>query len=551
MTKRKSTRKPPTRNAPPASRDGSASRRAGDEPPVEPDGAVGSAPGVSEAGAAGANGSRPPAPAAGSARRKPVAARSGRRKPTGKSGRASAAKRAGSSGRRKVTAPPPAPTTGEGADDRQADDHDDALDPADSGEHVIGSDDAHPAYPPDPDDGSGLALRHRSGDAAGRRATESVTEAILRRRRPPVESTFDTYLREINTTPLLTADQEKILGRRVRAALGFAQRDELMTAHSLGPLTYQALARVEPGDYPDGSDALAAYLRALDRLAEAIDHETAVAADDARSDIIDDAQLALLQKLRTNLVFMRDPDTARTGPTLEARDAMIRANLRLVVAIAKSYVNRGLSLMDLIEEGNIGLMKAVERFDPDEGCRFSTYATHWIKQAIRRSLETGGKPIRIPTYMIALISKYKQTTTRLSAQLGRQPSELEVAEAMEEKPETVARIVDSMRTARSLDAETSGDEMRSLSEVLEDERGRPPEEAMERAADVDRAKQLLHVLSDRERRVLTLRYGLDDHEPRTLKEIGAEIKLTRERVRQIENEALRKLRLHANRSGEF
>ena len=271
-----------------------------------------------------------------------------------------------------------------------------------------------------------------------------------------------------------------------------------------------------------------------------------------------------LNRLRGCLAYMADRQHLKAGPSLDARDLMVRANLRLVVNIAKHYANRGLSLMDLIEEGNIGLMKAVERFDPEEGCRFSTYATWWIKQAIRRSLDTNSKPIRIPTYMIGLISRFKQAQRKLSSRLGRLPGISEVAEEMDVTNEMAERISRSMRTSHSIDQEMAGDGMGALSDVLEDERGNRPDEELFGQDDVEQLGHLLSRLDQRERDILLLRFGLnidtvlerysnklvksgDSFHPLTLKEIGALINLTRERVRQIENEAIRKLQNHIRR----
>ncbi|MGE0433235.1 MAG: RNA polymerase sigma factor RpoD/SigA [Planctomycetota bacterium] len=265
-----------------------------------------------------------------------------------------------------------------------------------------------------------------------------------------------------------------------------------------------------------------------------------------------------LNRLRGCLPYMADAAHLRVGASLDARDLMVRANLRLVVNIAKHYTNRGLSLMDLIEEGNIGLMKAVERFDPEEGCRFSTYATWWIKQAIRRSLDTNSKPIRIPTYMIGLISRFKAAQRKLSGRLGRMPGISEVAEEMDVSSEMAERISRSIRTAHSIDQEMSFDGMGALSDVLEDDRGKRPDEELFDQVDLEQLGTLLQRLDQRERDILLLRFGLniddvverygnmldrtgDGFTPLTLKQIGLLINLTRERVRQIENEAIRKL----------
>jgi len=228
----------------------------------------------------------------------------------------------------------------------------------------------------------------------------------------------------------------------------------------------------------------------------------------------------------------------------EAREQMIRSNLRLVVAIAKRYAGRGLSLPDLIEEGNLGLLKAVENFDPDYGARFSTYAAWWIKQAINRALINAVQPIHIPAYMVELIARWKKAWRALEDELGRQPSVDELAKHMD-LPAKKVRIIRKavracQRPTRSYDDEDADDSM-PLSEMLHDEHTPSPEDEVLGREDLETIAKLLDVIGDREAKILRLRYGLDGEEPRTLQDIGKEIGLTRERVRQIEIHALKKL----------
>jgi RNA polymerase primary sigma factor len=224
-----------------------------------------------------------------------------------------------------------------------------------------------------------------------------------------------------------------------------------------------------------------------------------------------------------------------------ARDEMIRANLRLVVTIAKNYSNRGMPLSDLIEEGNLGLLRAVEGFDPVRDTRFSTYAAWWIKQAIKRSLINSVQPIHIPAYMVEMIGKWKQASAELEAQLNRQPTLQEMADYMK-LPERKVRIIRrAVRAFSSHKQADSPDGSFSLAEILADDRTPAPHEAVFDASDTEAIRRLLDQIDDREAKILRMRFGIDEREPMTLKEIGRRIGLTRERVRQIEHEALRKL----------
>ncbi len=268
----------------------------------------------------------------------------------------------------------------------------------------------------------------------------------LRRYRPDVvQSPLETYLREINETALLTADQEKSLARAI--AVG---------------------------------------------------------------------------------------DTA-------ARDQMVRANLRLVVNIARSYTGKGLALQDLIEEGNLGLLRAVEGFDPTMNTRFSTYASYWIKQSIKRALVNTAKTIRIPAYMVELLAKWRRATNKLGDELGRPPTHEEIAKELGLPKKKLAIIKKAIRVYNAAPQSDQGDAGWSIEEMLMDNRAKTPDDEMVETDDLKQVLVLLDKMDPREATVLRMRFGLNDEEPKTLKEIGECLGLTRERVRQIEGEALAKL----------
>lgn len=338
------------------------------------------------------------------------------------------------------------------------------------------------------------------------------------------------YLKQIGQIPLLSAEQEVELSRRIHAG---AEAAHILQADR---------ARYGGTEYIKKNSARFSFEEDENSrsYSEDLDEETEKTSEDAEEKAAEEEALEevengpLSDERREELLRAR-----RDG--LNARRSLSEANLRLVVSIAKKHVGHNLAFLDLIQEGNIGLIKAAEKFDCDRGFRFSTYATWWIRQAITRAIADQARTIRIPVHMVETINRMRQATNQLVYQNGHEPTPEELAKAMDMSVERVREIQRMAQEPASLESPVGEEEDSSLGDFVADENAEAPGKAADRAMVAQQINLALKSLTPREEKVIRLRFGLDDGRPRTLEEVGRDFGVTRERVRQIEAKAIRKL----------
>lgn len=278
------------------------------------------------------------------------------------------------------------------------------------------------------------------------------------------------------------------------------------------------------------------------------EEESATESDDYVKDIADDSVRLYLREIGRVPLLTAEQEIELAKRIAKgdkaAKDAMVEANLRLVVSIAKKYIGRGLDLLDLIQEGSSGLLRAVEKFDYTKGFKFSTYATWWIRQAITRAIADQARTIRIPVHMVETINKLIRTQRRLVQELGREPLPEEIAAEMEIEVDKVNHILKIKQDIVSLESPVGDDKDSSLSEFIVDEDSKKPDEVAADQLLKEQVASVLSLLTPREQKILRMRFGLEDGRSHTLEEVGLEFGVTRERIRQIEAKALTKLRKH-------
>ena len=338
------------------------------------------------------------------------------------------------------------------------------------------------------------------------------------------------YLKQIGQIPLLSAEQEVELSRRIHAG---AEAAHILQADRQKYGAPEYIKKNSARFSFEEDENSRSYTEDLDEDGEKSAEDAEEKADEEKAmEAVENGPLS--EERRQELL-----KTRRDG--LNARRSLSEANLRLVVSIAKKHVGHNLAFLDLIQEGNIGLIKAAEKFDCDRGFRFSTYATWWIRQAITRAIADQARTIRIPVHMVETINRMRQATNQLVYQNGHEPTPEELAKAMDMSVERVREIQRMAQEPASLESPVGEEEDSSLGDFVADENAEAPGKAADRAMVAQQINLALKSLTPREEKVIRLRFGLDDGRPRTLEEVGRDFGVTRERVRQIEAKAIRKL----------
>ena len=338
------------------------------------------------------------------------------------------------------------------------------------------------------------------------------------------------YLKQIGQIPLLSAEQEVELSRRIHAG---AEAAHILQADRQKYGAPEYIKKNSARFSFEEDENSRSYTEDLDEDSEKSAEDAEEKADEEKAmEAVENGPLS--EERRQELL-----KTRRDG--LNARRSLSEANLRLVVSIAKKHVGHNLAFLDLIQEGNIGLIKAAEKFDCDRGFRFSTYATWWIRQAITRAIADQARTIRIPVHMVETINRMRQATNQLVYQNGHEPTPEELAKAMDMSVERVREIQRMAQEPASLESPVGEEEDSSLGDFVADENAEAPGKAADRAMVAQQINLALKSLTPREEKVIRLRFGLDDGRPRTLEEVGRDFGVTRERVRQIEAKAIRKL----------
>jgi RNA polymerase primary sigma factor len=337
------------------------------------------------------------------------------------------------------------------------------------------------------------------------------------------------YLKQIGQIPLLSAEQEVELSRRIHAGAEAAHILQADRKKYGGP---EYIKKNSARFSFEEDEASREYAEDNEESGKGGEDDEEMAAEEEAMEVVESGPLT--EERRMELMKLRTDG-------LNARRSLSEANLRLVVSIAKKHVGHNLAFLDLIQEGNIGLIKAAEKFDCDRGFRFSTYATWWIRQAITRAIADQARTIRIPVHMVETINRMRQATNQLVYQNGHEPTPEELAKAMDMSVERVREIQRMAQEPASLESPVGEEEDSSLGDFVADENAEAPGKAADRAMVAQQINLALKSLTPREEKVIRLRFGLDDGRPRTLEEVGRDFGVTRERVRQIEAKAIRKL----------